>query len=112
MDMVGMLRRWEQGVFRQFLTIGKEFFSGKLCHILLCRELNYPGVHPNEMWFHVGQRAIRFGNEEFLLVTGLKFGLMLKSVNSLPKAAQDNIHHRYFGGSPTLLKDALGRLSR
>ncbi|KAK0603227.1 hypothetical protein LWI29_002679 [Acer saccharum] len=51
----------------------KEFFSGKLCHMLLCRELNYPGECPDEMWFRVGERAVRFGNEEFLLVTGLRF---------------------------------------
>ena len=93
MDRVGMLRRWEQGVFRQFLTMGKEFFSSKLFHILLCRELNYPGARPDEMWFWVGQRAVRFGKEEFLLVTGLRFGPMPESVNSLRKAAQGSVHH-------------------
>ena len=92
--------------------MGKEIFSGKLCHILLCRELNYPGARPDEIWFRVGQRAIRFGKEEFLLVTGLRFGPMAESVKSLPKAAQGSVHHRYFGGSPTRLKDVLGRLNR
>ncbi|KAK0581698.1 hypothetical protein LWI29_016927 [Acer saccharum] len=112
MDRVGMLRRWEQGVFKQFLTMGKEFFSGKLCHILLCRELNYPGARLDEMWFRVGQRVVKFGKEEFLFVTGLRFEPMLESVKSLSKVAQGSVHHRYFGGSLTPLKDILGRLSR
>ncbi|KAK0595727.1 hypothetical protein LWI29_009401 [Acer saccharum] len=112
MDRVGMLRWWEQGVFRQFLKMDREFFSGKLCHILLCRELNYPSARLNEMWFRIGERAIRFGKEEFLLVTRLRFGPMPVSVHPLPKAAQGNVHHRYFGGSPTPLKDILGRLNR
>ncbi|KAK0578970.1 hypothetical protein LWI29_019163 [Acer saccharum] len=112
MDRVGMLRRWEHGVFRQFLKMDREFFSGKLCHILLCRELNYPSARPDEMWFRVGERAVRFGKEEFFLVTGLRFGPMPVSVHSLPKAAVGSVHHRYFGGSPTPLKDILGRLNR
>ncbi|TXG48876.1 hypothetical protein EZV62_024751 [Acer yangbiense] len=112
MDRVDMLRRWEQGVFMQFLKMDKEFFSGKLCHILLCKELNYPGARPNELWFRVGEHAIRFGKEEFLLVTGLRFGPMPVSVHSIPKVAQGSVHHQYFGGSPTPLKDILDRLSR
>ncbi|KAK2664486.1 hypothetical protein Ddye_003060 [Dipteronia dyeriana] len=111
MARVGMLGRWEQGVFKQFLGMKKELFSGNLCHILLCRELHYPGALPDEMWFGVGNRAVRFGKEEFLLVTGLRFGPMPQSVNSLPKAVPGSVYHRYFGGSPTPLKDILGRLS-
>ncbi|KAI9198724.1 hypothetical protein LWI28_021213 [Acer negundo] len=52
--------------------MGKEFFSGKLCHILLYRELIYPGARPDEIWFRVSQRAVRFGKEKFLVVTGLR----------------------------------------
>ena len=37
---------------------------------------------------------------------------MPESVNSLPKTAKGSLHHRYFGGSPTPLKDILGRLNR
>ncbi|KAK2646199.1 hypothetical protein Ddye_021394 [Dipteronia dyeriana] len=36
---------------------------------------------------------------------------MPRSVNSLPKAVPGSVYHRYFGGSPTPLKDILGRLS-
>ncbi|KAK2651650.1 hypothetical protein Ddye_011506 [Dipteronia dyeriana] len=96
MARVGMLGRWEQGVFKQFLGMKKELFSG---------------AQPDEMWFGVGNRAVRFGKKEFLLVTGLRFGPMPQSVNSLPKAIQGRVYHRYFGGSPTPLKDILSRLS-
>ncbi|KAK2646236.1 hypothetical protein Ddye_021431 [Dipteronia dyeriana] len=89
----------------------KELFSGKLCHILLYRELHYPGAQPDEMWLGVENRAVRFGKDEFLLVTGLRFGLIPQSVNSLPKVVPDSVYHRYFRGSPTPLKDILGRLS-
>ncbi|KAK2634455.1 hypothetical protein Ddye_029247 [Dipteronia dyeriana] len=105
----GMLRRWYQGVFRQFLSLNNELFNGKLCHILLYIKLNYRGVHPEEMWFRVGHRAVRFGKEKFLFVTGLRFRPMLERV-TLPKVAPGSIHHQYFGGSPTPLKNILGRL--
>ncbi|KAK2659853.1 hypothetical protein Ddye_006386 [Dipteronia dyeriana] len=107
-----MLGRWEQCVFKWFLGMNNELFSGKLCDILLCRELHFPGACPEEMWFRVKNRAVRFGKVEFLLVTGLRFRLMPESVNSLPKVAPGNVHHLYFGGSPTPLNHILGILSR
>ncbi|KAK2641397.1 hypothetical protein Ddye_023160 [Dipteronia dyeriana] len=63
------------------------------------------------MWFGVGNRAVRFGKEEFLIFTGLRFRPMPQSVNSLPKAVPGIVYHRYFGGSPTFFNDILGRLS-
>ncbi|KAK3222926.1 hypothetical protein Dsin_009951 [Dipteronia sinensis] len=90
--------------------MSKEFFNGRLCHILLCRDLNYLGVRLDEMWFWVGHHAVRFGKEEFLLITRLRFRPMPESVNSLPKAAPGSVHHRYFRGSSTPLQDILGKL--
>ncbi|KAK2636273.1 hypothetical protein Ddye_031065 [Dipteronia dyeriana] len=66
MARVGMLGRWEQGVFKQFLGMNNELF-----------------------------------NESYIN----------QSVNSLHEVVPGSVYHRYFGGSPTPLKDILGRLS-
>ncbi|KAL5760459.1 hypothetical protein ACOSP7_018972 [Xanthoceras sorbifolium] len=71
----GQLDRWMNGVFGNFLRMrGDQYFGGKLCQILLCREIEYPGAREDEMWFKVGGKPMRFGKEEFLLCTGLRFG--------------------------------------
>ncbi|KAK0606389.1 hypothetical protein LWI29_037235 [Acer saccharum] len=108
----GMLRRWEHGVFGQFISMGKgkQFFSGKLCHLLLCREVVHPYGRPDEMWFRVGGRAIKFRKEEFLLLTGLRFRSLPKGAVTQYISTPSNVHHRYFHGLPTHLEDIIHKL--
>lgn len=60
--------------FGQFLNLGLRTarlqFSGQLIHQLLVREVE--SANPNEMWFLVGEKTIRFSMQEFCIVTGLK----------------------------------------
>ncbi|KAL5766227.1 hypothetical protein ACOSP7_016844 [Xanthoceras sorbifolium] len=99
-----MLDRWTQGVFGRFSGMqGDQLFSGKLCHSLLCREIHYPGAREDEIWFAVGGHAIRFGKEEFLLCTDLKFGPLPGAMVSKIKIVYDSVHVRLFDGLPTLV---------
>ncbi|KAK2662494.1 hypothetical protein Ddye_001068 [Dipteronia dyeriana] len=68
----GMLRWWEQSVFKQFFSLNTELFSGKFYHILLYRELNYSDARPDEMWFRIGHNVVKFGKEDFLIVIRLR----------------------------------------
>ncbi|KAL5742388.1 hypothetical protein ACOSP7_029120 [Xanthoceras sorbifolium] len=94
----GQLDRWMNGVFGNFLRMrGDQYFGGKLCQILLCREIEYPGAREDEMWFKVGGKPMRFGKEEFLLCTGLRFGPLPLGIVSHYPASNDGVEQRYFG---------------
>ncbi|KAK2642107.1 hypothetical protein Ddye_023870 [Dipteronia dyeriana] len=81
LEKVGELKRFQDGVFRHFLELPRlRFFGGRLCQLLLCREVNHPGGNTNEMWFRVGQTDIRFGKLEFCFVTGLQFEMIPTNV--------------------------------
>lgn len=62
--------------FGQFLNLGLKTsrlqFSGNTVYYILGRAVESP--NPNEMWFLVGDQAIRFSMQEFCIVTGLKCG--------------------------------------
>ena len=49
------------------------FFSSKLVHSLLAREIVVDGVGDFELYFGVGGHRLRFSKYEFCLLTGLKF---------------------------------------
>lgn len=60
--------------FGQILLINKRGNSNAVLHELLARELYDVTLSEFERWFHVGGRDIRFGPQEFCLITGLHFG--------------------------------------
>ncbi|KAL5752448.1 hypothetical protein ACOSQ2_022955 [Xanthoceras sorbifolium] len=94
----GQLDRWMNGVFGHFLRMrGDQYFGGKLCQILLCQEIEYPGAREDEMWFKVGGKAMRYRKEEFLLCTGLRFGPLPNGIMSHYPANNDGVQQRYFG---------------
>lgn len=95
--------RWEIGCFPHILKFSgqKQFFSGKLCINLLCREIVYPDARDDEMWFDVGGHAMRFGKLEFMLCTGLRFGNIPHFARVKARAKPESVHARYFGGQGT-----------
>ncbi|KAL5843641.1 hypothetical protein ACOSQ4_009599 [Xanthoceras sorbifolium] len=94
----GQLDLWMNEVFGNFLRMrGDQYFGGKLCQILLYREIEYPGAREDEMWFKVGGKPMRFGKEEFLLCTGLRFGPLPDGIVSHYPASNDGVQQRYFG---------------
>ncbi|KAL5764316.1 hypothetical protein ACOSP7_016671 [Xanthoceras sorbifolium] len=56
------------------------------------------------MWFNIGGKAMRFGKDEFLLCTGLKFGPLPDGIVSHYTAINDSVHDRYFGKRRTHIK--------
>ncbi|KAL5789369.1 hypothetical protein ACOSQ2_004257 [Xanthoceras sorbifolium] len=107
-----MLDKWTHSAFGRLSGMrGDQLFSGKLCHSLLCREIHYPGAREDEIWFDIGGHAIRFGKEEFLLCTGLKFGPLPGATVSQNKIVDDSVHSRLFDGLPTLIESVLVRLN-
>ncbi|KAK2652102.1 hypothetical protein Ddye_011958 [Dipteronia dyeriana] len=81
LEKVGELKCFQDGVFRHFVELPRlRIFGGRLCQLLLCREVNHLGGNTDEMRFRVGQTDIRFVKLEFCLVTGLQFGMIPTNV--------------------------------
>ncbi|KAK2644740.1 hypothetical protein Ddye_019935 [Dipteronia dyeriana] len=79
--------------FGQFPT--NWLFSAQIVHSLLLREIQIDGASENELWFSVGGKKARFGQREFCLVTGLRFGKIYEIVNTPYVANENGIHKRY-----------------
>ncbi|KAK0596212.1 hypothetical protein LWI29_013689 [Acer saccharum] len=111
LDKVGELKRFQDGVFRQFLELSHlRIFDGRLCQLLLCREVNHSGGNADEMWFRVGQTDIRFGKLEFCLVTGLQFGTIPTSVVRGYEDVEGGVLDRCFDGKVPTFHTILNRL--
>ncbi|KAK2652612.1 hypothetical protein Ddye_012468 [Dipteronia dyeriana] len=80
--------------FGQFLT--NWLFSAQIVHSLLLREIQMDGASENELWFSVGGKKARFGQREFCLVTGLRFGKISEIINTPYVANENGIHKRYW----------------
>ncbi|KAF3516262.1 hypothetical protein DY000_02060765 [Brassica cretica] len=60
-------------VFGPILEIleNKLLYSGKIIHSFICKQLKVSKLH--ELWFVFARRPLRFSQQEFYAVTGLKF---------------------------------------
>ena len=111
LDKVGELKRFQDGVFRQFLELPRlRIFGGRLCQLLLCREVNHPSGNTCEMWFRVGQTDIRFGKLEFCLVTGLQFGTIPTGVIRGYEDVEGGVLDRCFDGKVPTFHTILNQL--
>ncbi|KAK2645609.1 hypothetical protein Ddye_020804 [Dipteronia dyeriana] len=80
--------------FGQFPT--NWLFSAQIVHSLLLREIKIDGASENELLFSVSGKKARFGQREFCLVTGLRFGKISEIINMPYIANENGIHKRYF----------------
>ncbi|KAK2655396.1 hypothetical protein Ddye_008448 [Dipteronia dyeriana] len=88
------LRRFMVSCFGHFISMHRELkFSGSVIHQLLLRELDHDGP-TDEIRFLLGNHVVRFSNVEFILVTGLRFGVIPDT--SMYVAIENGIHERYF----------------
>ncbi|KAK2642362.1 hypothetical protein Ddye_024125 [Dipteronia dyeriana] len=111
LEKVGELKRFQDGVFRHFLELPRlRIFGGRLCQLLLCREVNHPGGNTDEMWFRVGQIEIRFGKLEFCLVTGLQFGMIPTNVVHGYDDVDEGVLDRCFDGKLPTFHVIINRL--
>ena len=82
-----LCERWAAGPFGHFLDVNqrKGSFPGALILRLLARELVGDQCRRDEVWFGIGNKAARFGKQEFLMVTGLPFGRISPKVLALDR---------------------------
>ncbi|KAI3771894.1 hypothetical protein L6452_03065 [Arctium lappa] len=60
--------------FGPWLDIQSKYGDPLLIHIMLQTQFFPEGALTDEMWFRVGGHELRFGPEEFCLITGFRFG--------------------------------------
>ncbi|KAK2633879.1 hypothetical protein Ddye_028671 [Dipteronia dyeriana] len=85
------------GCFKQFGQFPTNWlFSAQIVHSLLLREIQIDGASENELWFSVGGKKARFGQREFCLVIGLRFGKISEIINTPYVANENGIHKRYW----------------
>ena len=71
------------------------------CHSFIEKGDCSKNACPHEIWFGLGNRHVRFGKQEFFLVTGLAFGEILVDVINKYHHIKDGIHVRYFHSRST-----------
>ncbi|XP_050209842.2 uncharacterized protein LOC126660405 [Mercurialis annua] len=64
------LKMFKESCFGYLLDIPKIKVQNQIIHCLLLREVHQP--NKTEMWFEVGGHRLKFGIEEFALISGLK----------------------------------------
>ena len=70
----GVLQDFAATCLGYFLNFDeKTFFSSRLVHSLLAKEIVVDGVGDDELYFGIGERRLRFLKYEFCLLNGLKF---------------------------------------
>ncbi|CAI9281093.1 unnamed protein product [Lactuca saligna] len=67
------LKMFKTTCFGRWLDISTAYGDPLLVHLMLQTQI-YPEPEPTEMWFRVGGYELRFGQMEFCLVTGFRFG--------------------------------------
>ena len=101
----GILR--EEGMHNQFMTsCFKQFsnfptnwlFSAQIVHSLLLRQITVDGATENELFMSVGGKKTRFGQREFCMVTGLRFGELSDIINTPYVGNANGIQERYWPG--------------
>ncbi|KAK3212165.1 hypothetical protein Dsin_016871 [Dipteronia sinensis] len=113
LDEVGELGPFQNGVFRHFLELPRlSIFGGRLCQLLLCREVNHLGGNTDEMWFRVSKTDIRFRKLEFCLVTSLQFGTKPTSVVHGYEDIEGGVLDSCFGGKVPTFHTILNRLDK
>ena len=87
----------------KFLLLPELKFSAQIVHGLLLRQCETK--KENEIWMKLKSKGLRFGKDEFVLVTGLSFG-------HIPKfdKRSSRIREKYFKGEKKVHNDQLERV--
>ncbi|TXG60736.1 hypothetical protein EZV62_012099 [Acer yangbiense] len=73
-------------------------FSAQIVHNLLLREITVDGAGENELFVSLGGKNARFGQREFCMVTGLRFGELSDIINTPYVGNANGIQERYWPG--------------
>ncbi|CAA0840918.1 Domain of unknown function (DUF1985 [Striga hermonthica] len=88
------LEAFRMSAFGKFLDLPHCIVQNQLVNYILLREVHQGRT--DEIWFDFGGKFLRFGIEEFAVVTGLKCNELSKKLN-IPKIA-NGLHDKYFAG--------------
>ncbi|CAA0815608.1 Domain of unknown function (DUF1985 [Striga hermonthica] len=88
------LEIFRRSAFGKFLDLPQCIIQNQLINYILLREVHHSRT--DELWFNFGGKFLRFGIEEFAVVTGLKCAERSKKMN-IPKIS-DGLHDKYFEG--------------
>ncbi|KAK3198578.1 hypothetical protein Dsin_021993 [Dipteronia sinensis] len=95
----GKHQEFMSSCFKQFHDFLKNWlFSAQIVHALLLREIKIARATENELFISVGGKKTRFGQREFCLVTGLRFGELSDIINKTYVANPEGIQKRYWPG--------------
>lgn len=95
----GKLNEFKTSCFKQFSNFPTNWlFSAQVVHSLLLREIIVDGARENELLVSIGGKKARFGQKEFCLVTGLRFGQLSDIVNTPYVGNANGIQERYWPG--------------
>ncbi|KAK3221290.1 hypothetical protein Dsin_008315 [Dipteronia sinensis] len=95
----GKHQEFMSSCFKQFHDFPKNWlFSAQIVHALLLREMKIVGTTENKLFISVGGKKARFGQREFCLVTGLRFGELSDIINNTYVANPEGIQKRYWPG--------------
>ncbi|XP_052179901.1 uncharacterized protein LOC127793158 [Diospyros lotus] len=76
LDRYKLLDRFLQGPLGHFLKmpLSLHLTAPQLIYHVLLREVTFSSAHHDEMWFEIGGTPYRYGRQEFILISGLRFG--------------------------------------
>ncbi|KAK2635521.1 hypothetical protein Ddye_030313 [Dipteronia dyeriana] len=92
--------------FGHFLNVGDMVLSGQFYHYILLRECHVKNANENtsSLWYHVGNRVIRFSPVEFCLVSGLTFDAYSESTLEIFNRKDSRHRRSYFQDSKVHVK--------
>ena len=75
-----LLQTFTKGPLGYFIQIPlhDEYSVPQLVGEVLVREVTFPGAWEDEMWLELGGVPYRYGKQEFILISGLRFGAIDK----------------------------------
>lgn len=94
-----LINRWTSGQFGHFINInqGKGGFPGNFMMRIIARLLDGKNCKSDELCLVIWELAIRFGREDYALITGLQFGKVSKKLMKVNRAPEDlNSIYIYF----------------
>ncbi|KAI7753667.1 hypothetical protein M8C21_015809, partial [Ambrosia artemisiifolia] len=91
--------------FGPWLDVRSTSIDSKLVHLLLQTECT-PVMHQDALFFHVGGQELRFGPQEFCLITGMRFGPQDETQPWMQGRPDMTFRRRVFGNVQASLKVA------
>ncbi|XVF71514.1 hypothetical protein PTKIN_Ptkin12aG0043800 [Pterospermum kingtungense] len=88
-----VLKEFEDSCLGHFMRFHSNAYScNTILHAIMARQVSRSGARDDEVWFHIGERFIKFSKYEFALVTGLRFGTSTFDPNGQHQPPSDGVY--------------------